>query len=577
MKKRTVQGASEIFILPPSAFRLACRVAAFLVSFLCAFVAPAVAQGEKKQGGTSTPPAIRVAPEAPVFDEEERRAELVARRARVAQEVGTTGVLVLFSAEPRVYSGDTDYPYRQENNFYYLTHLRQPGATLVLLPGNHAHGEILFLPRRSATAEAWSGAMYSAGEARRLSGIKEIWDSREFAPFMEALAKRQPYRPKPEAVLLSENSARESQASGSTSATASTANPQSSETPASGFEALFAASARKEAALYLLVPVREADTGKFGDSREWRREQRFAESWTKSASGFPVRSAFHLFAVMRLRKSPSELRRLQHAIDITIEAMGRAMAVAGRLSREYEVEAEVLYAFKRRGADSPGFPSIIGAGQNATTIHHADLHGILKPADLLLIDIGAEFDHYTADITRTFPLSGRFTPAQADVYRVVLDAQDAAFRAVRPGATLTDIHNAAVEALKDGLLRLGLITNRNSGQYFIWFPHGTSHWLGMDAHDIGYGNARLEPGMVLTVEPGLYIRADALERLPRTPENEKLIAAVRPAFEKYKNIGVRIEDDALVTPDGYRNLSAALPRTIPEIESFIERASREMR
>jgi Xaa-Pro aminopeptidase len=519
---------------------------------------------------------IRVAPPAPVFDDEERRAELVARRARVAQEVSATGVLVLFSAEPRVYTGDTDYPYRQENNLYYLTHLKQPGATLVLLPGNQAHGEILFLPRRNPTAEAWGGAMYSAEEARRLSGVREIWDSREFAPFMEALSKRQPYRPKPEAVLLSDAPARTSQAADASSRSASTANAQSAETPASGFEALFAASARKEAALYLLVPLRDADTGAFGDAREWRREQRFAESWTKTASGFNVRSAFHLFAVMRLRKSPSELQRLQHAIDITTEAMGRAMAVAGRLSREYEVEAEVLYTFRRRGADSPGFPSIIGAGANATTIHHTDLQGAIKPNDLLLMDIGAEFDHYTADITRTFPLSGRFTPAQADIYRIVLDAQEAAFKAVRPGATLSDVHNAAVEALKDGLLRLGLITNRNSAQYFIWFPHGTSHWLGMNAHDIGYGNAPLEPGMVLTVEPGLYIRADALERLPRTPENEKLIEAVRPAFEKYKNIGVRIEDDALVTPEGYRNLSAALPRTIPEIESFVERASRTM-
>ena len=280
---------------------------------------------------------------------------------------------------------------------------------------------------------------------------------------------------------------------------------------------------------------------------------------------------------MRLRKSASEVQRLQHAVDITSEALGRAMAMAGRAEWEYEVEAEVEYTFKRRNADFWGYPSIVGCGPNATTLHYNESQGRVKPGDLMLMDVGAEYDHYTADITRTFPVSGKFTPAQADIYNVVLAAQEAGMRAARPGATKSEVHNAATEVIKDGLLKLGLITDRNSMQYRMWFMHGTSHWLGMNVHDVGSGDPKLEPGMVFTNEPGIYIRGDALDYLPKTPENDKLIAAIRPAFEKYKNIGVRIEDDVLITADGHRNLSQAIPRTIADIEAFIARASSDLR
>ncbi len=166
----------------------------------------------------------------------------------------------------------------------------------------------------------------------------------------------------------------------------------------------------------------------------------------------------------------------------------------------------------------------------------------MQPGDLLLIDAAAEYDHYSADVTRTFPASGKFTPAQAEVYNVVLAAQEAAFRAIKPGARLSDVHNAAAEVIKDGLLRLGLITERNSlAQNRVWFMHGTSHWLGMNVHDVSArGDDRLDTGMVFTVEPGIYVRPDALDNLPKTPETEKFIAAVRPAFEKYR--GHRRED-----------------------------------
>jgi Xaa-Pro aminopeptidase len=329
---------------------------------------------------------------------------------------------------------------------------------------------------------------------------------------------------------------------------------------------------KNEAGLYIMLPSREPD------SREYKQEQNLASQWVRVGTGFNVHTAAPIFAEMRLRKSPMELQLLQHAIDITTEAFGRSMAVAGRSQWEYEVEAEVEYTFKRRNADQWGYPSIVGCGPNATTLHYVESQGRITPGNLLLMDVGAEYGHYTADVTRTFPVGGKFTPEQAAVYQIVYDAQEAAARATKPGAVFpNDIHGAALEVVKDGLLRLGLITDRESDQYRIWFMHGTSHWLGMNVHDVGGRGVKLEPGMVFTNEPGIYIRGDALDYLPKTPENEKFVAAVRPAFEKYKNIGVRIEDDMLVTADGVRGLTAALPRSIPDIESMIARASRELK
>jgi Xaa-Pro aminopeptidase len=500
----------------------------------------------KKAVKSVPPPAIREAPPAPVFTDEERAAELAARRARVAERIGQKSVLVLFSAEPRLYTNDVDYEFRQENNLFYLTNLNQRGATLVIAPGGTPR-EILFLPRRNPARETWDGYMYSPEQARRLSGVSEIWDAKEFEPFMRAVRTRQGYRPQPDAVLLSEQR----------------------QGPA--LDPLFAAMTEYDASLYLLLPPAD-------NSREFRQEQDYAATWARAATGLNVRSAWPIFVELRSRKSPLELRLLQHAVDISIEAHQRAQAVAPRARTEYEVEAEIDYTYRRRNADNWGYPNIVGCGPNATTLHYNESQGQVRPTDLILIDSAAEYQHYTADVTRTFPAGGKFTAAQTDIYNVVLAAQEASFKAIKPGASaIGDVHNASAEVIRDGLLRLGLITDRNSEQYRIWFMHGTSHWLGMNVHDVGVRGAKLEPGNVFTVEPGIYIREDALEHLPKTPEMERFIAAVRPAFEKYKGIGVRIEDDVVVTADGYRNLSAALPRTIPEIEAFMARARNEIR
>ena len=527
---------------------------AFVLVAVCASLAilqPAdVSVGAKAERAVAS--NIRITPPAPVINSKERIAELTERRQRVAEKLGPQSLLILFSTEPRIYSNSVNYPYRQENNLYYLTYLKQKNATLVLLPGNTKVREILFLPRRNPLTETWDGHMYTPEEAYERSGVREIWDATEFDPFIKALRNRQPYLPKPGNVFRSDQP------------------PTTTLTNDHGFTTLFDAAAKGEAGLFMLVPREE-------NSREYKYEQRFAVDWAKTASGFSIKNAWPIFTEMRLVKSPMELRIMQHAIDISIEAHQRSWAAAGNAKWEYEVDAEVAYTFKLRNAFNWGYPDIVGCGPNATTLHYNESQGPVKPGELLLMDVGAEYDHYTADITRTFPVNGEFNPAQAAVYQIVYDAQEAGARASKPGATLSDVNRAATEVIKDGLLKLGLITDRNSNQYRLWFMHGTSHWLGMNVHDVG-GGAKFVPGVVFTNEPGIYVRLDALDYMAfgwNQGDWEKFKTAVRPAFEKYKGIGVRIEDDMLITPDGVRWLSEALPRKINEIEDFIAKARRQ--
>ena len=491
---------------------------------------------------------VRTTPKPPVIEEKERLTELAQRRARVASEIGAKSMLILFSTEPRVYARDVDYEYRQENNLHYLTNLNQPDATLVLMPGNPKFPEILFLPRRDPAAETWTGHMYSPEEANRISGVKEIWAASEFEPFVRAITNRQPYFPKAGQVLFG------------TPAPATIPIPH-------GYESLTGAATKNDAQIFLLLP-------RDSDNREYKREQKFASDWARTDSGYSIRSAARIFSQLRLRKSPLELKLLQHAIDITTEAQQRAWLAALTAKWEYEVDAHIIFTFKLRNADHWGYPSIVGCGPNATTLHYIESQGEVKPDDLLLMDVGAEYKHYTADVTRTIPVSGKFTPAQAELYQIVYDAQEAAAQAARPGALISDVDRAATEVIKEGLLKIGLITDRNSNQYRIWFMHGTSHWLGMNVHDVGDYGTKLEPGMVFTIEPGIYVRPDALEYLPgrwKAEDWEKFKNAIRPAFEKYKGMGVRIEDDMLVTADGRQWMTSALPRKIADIEGFMAR------
>lgn len=466
------------------------------------------------------PTKVLITPPAPKFTDAERHAELAKRRAAVAAKMADNSVMVLMSAEPKLYTNDVDYVYRQENNLYYLTALKQNHATLVIAKSGGNVTETLFLPKRNALRETWEGKMYSREQAAAVSGLTNIVDSTERKAFLDDLKAKK-------------------------GASASTAN------------------------VYLLLPDGENDTN---GKREFAQELAFS----KELAGFKVENAQPIFAELRHIKSPYELKLMQHAIDITTEAQMRSMATVGRASWEYEVHAEVEYTFRRRNADHWGYPSIVGCGGNATTLHYVESQGPVKKGDLLLMDVGAEYEHYTADVTRTFPVNGKFSKEQAEIYQIVFDAQEAVAKATKPGVTFGQLNQIATNTVRDGLFKLGLITDKNSNQHRIWFMHGLGHWLGMNVHDVGDYGAKLAPGMIYTNEPGIYIREDALDNLPNTPEMNAFKEKVRPMFEKYKNIGVRIEDDMLVTDTGVEWMTGKLPRTIADIEGFMATAPKSV-
>ncbi len=261
---------------------------------------------------------------------------------------------------------------------------------------------------------------------------------------------------------------------------------------------------------------------------------------------------------MRLYKSPDELDVQRRAADITALAHIAAMEAARPGVHEYEIEGLIDYTFRKHGATGPGYPSIVGGGANATILHYVENSATLQGGQLLLVDAGGEVDGFTADVTRTFPVGGRFSPAQRRLYEAVLDTQIAAIEAVKPGATLEAIHEQVVASLTRRLVELGILDGDpaalvEAGAFKPYYMHRTSHWLGMDVHDVGFysieGAARpLEPGMVLTIEPGLYVAEDAA------------------APEEFRGIGVRIEDDIVVTATGYDNLTAKTPKSVADIE-----------
>ncbi|HEV7701766.1 MAG TPA: aminopeptidase P N-terminal domain-containing protein [Pyrinomonadaceae bacterium] len=456
------------------------------------------------------PLAPFVTPSSPQFSDAERQAELARRRAAVEAKMVDNSVLVMMSAEPKLYTNDVDYVFRQENNLYYVTALKQGGSTLVITKKGGVFTETLYLPKRNPRAETWTGHMFAADEAARISGIKDVVESSKRAAFLDGL------KAKSDAAITT---------------------------------------------VYLLLPDSERDSD---GMREFRQES----DLSKALTGYTVTNAQPIFAELRQIKSPYELKMLQHAIDITTEAQERAWIGADKAKMEYEVQADVEYVFRKRNADYWGYPSIVGCGPNATTLHYEESQSPVVKGSLILMDVGAEYEHYSADVTRTFPVSGKFSREQAEIYQIVYDAQEAAAKVTKPGATMSQLSAAADDVIKDGLFRLGLITNKSSNQYRIWFMHGLGHWLGMNVHDVG-STSKLAPGMTYTNEPGIYIRADALDYLPDTPENKAFIEKVRPAFEKYKNIGVRIEDDMLITPTGVEWMTGKLPRKLSEVEAFI--------
>ena len=438
--------------------------------------------------------------------------DLKLRRTLVMQETGGRSMVILFSGTPRNYSNDVNYPFRQENNLYYLTGINQTGITLVLIPDDTDQREILFLPERDPSAEIWTGHMLSHEEAQLISGINHIRNTNDFESFLETRLNT------------------------------------------------YAQESADSTDVWMLIGKHALQKQLFG------KEHAYGRALKKRHSNIKLKDVTPVFDDTRLVKSDYELQQLRSAIDITGEAHRKVMNTVQPGIYEYQLDGLIYNTYRRYGAHS-GFPSIVGSGPNATTLHYEANARQMHEGELVLLDIGAEVGHYSADITRTVPVSGTFSTEQRAIYDLVFQAQEAAMDLVRPGATIGDLHNRALEVIKTGLKRLGLITDTSGRQYRMWFMHGTSHFIGLDVHDVGNRDTVFLPGMVLTVEPGIYIREDALDHLEDTPENRQLKKDIHHAFQLYKNIGIRIEDDVLVTETGYELLSGSAPREMGSVIS----------
>ncbi len=424
------------------------------------------------------------------------------RRKQYADAIGKDAVAVIHSPPERIRNGDAHYLFRQSSDLYYLSGFAEPEATLILRPGADSEQFVLFVRPSDPDREIWDGRR--AG----LEGAKEKYGADAAYPSSE-LGQRIPD-------LLA--NARELHYS-------------------LGIDPLFD---RKICSTLAALRSRER--------RGMRAPSKVVDP----------RTVLH---EMRLHKSEDELAILRKAADISAEAHVAAMKAARPGATEYQLEALINYTFRRHGGIGPGYTTIVGGGENATILHYIDNERDLRDGELVLIDAGCELDYYTADITRTFPVNGRFTPPQRQVYELVLHAQKQAVDAVRPGATLDEIHEQCVATLTEGMIELGLLEGPVSariedGSYKRYYMHRTSHWLGMDVHDVGaYTDSereprKLEPGMVVTIEPGLYIPSS----------NDTGPAELR-------GIGVRIEDDIAVTATGNENLSVATPKEIDDVEA----------
>ncbi len=431
--------------------------------------------------------------------------EFAARRQRLMRSMRAPGggrCAAIFAAGHEVLrNGDVHYQFRQTSTFYYLTGFEEPDAVAVLLPGAKEPYTLFVRPRDPSRA-IWDGPRAGVDGAITDHGADAAHPIEELSTHLPRLI-----------------------------ADAGT--------------------------VYFSIgsddPVGEIVT----DAVQRRRGA--PNTVEQIADPFP------LVAGMRLRKSAGEVRLLQQAIDVTGAGIAAAIAATRPGMHEYQVKAVLEAEYRRHGSPRDGFPAIVASGANCCVLHYPLARERIEDGDLLLIDTGAESGYYGADVTRTFPANGRFTAAQREVYEIVLDAQTAAIEAIAPGVAFDDVHAAALRVLIAGLRRLGVLAGRTDrlirdAAHRPYFMHGTSHWLGLDVHDVGDyrdGDAStvLRPGMVLTVEPGLYFGRGA--RAPR----------------RLKGIGVRIEDDVLVTRSGRRNLSAAIPSDPDELETMVGAAT----
>lgn len=443
--------------------------------------------------------------------------DLAARRAKTASALGPSTMLVLWSAPPRVYSGDMDYEYRQESNLLYLSGIEQPDTIVVLRSdAPAAERASLFVRMADPFRELWEGHILTLDEVSSRSGVTAVTAEKTtegFDRFVDRIFAS-PDRPSRLAVLAS------------------------IDTPPTPDEQPHLAWARSIAQRYPDVKIV---------------------------------SAASVLSAQRQIKTEYEQQVLRRSAAISAEAHIAGMKAARPGRWEYEVEAAIEYRFHDAGALSPGYPSIVASGPNATTLHYEQSTRQMQAGDLLLVDAAGSYQGLTADITRTYPVNGRFSTDQRALYELVLEAQRAGIAAATPGASADDVTKAVRRALGAGLLRLGLVTdphaaNGDSAQIDLWCPHGPIHGIGMDVHE---PIDRLVPGVAFVVEPGVYVRSDTFAHLSADPAQAALVRAIAPAVARFRDLGVRVEDSFLMTPAGPENLSAAAPRAVRDIEKIV--------
>lgn len=432
--------------------------------------------------------------------------EYARRRKALMSQMEPGSIAILPAAPVHARNRDTEYPYRQDSDFQYLTGFPEPEAVMALIPGRE-HGEyVLFCREKDVERELWDG--YRAGQTGAVAdyGADDAFPIADIDDILPGLIEG------------------------------------------------------RERVYYALGANHEFDMQLTGWIQAIRSKTRLGAEPPKEFVALD-----HLLHDMRLYKSAAEVRVMQAAADISAEAHVRAMQACRPGMYEYQLEAELQYTFMRHGSRAPAYSSIVAAGANACILHYTENTAQIRDGDLVLIDAGCELDCYASDITRTFPANGRFSPEQRAIYDLVLRAQAAAFEAIGPGRTWNEAHDATVRVITEGLVELGLLAGDPeeliaSGGYRPFYMHRAGHWLGMDVHDVGEyrvgGEWRvLEPGMVMTVEPGIYI----------APDNQQVAA-------RWRGIGIRIEDDVLVTRDGHQILTGKVPREAEEIEALMAAA-----
>ena len=426
-----------------------------------------------------------------------------AKRRRRLMDMMDEGSIALVPASPvRPRNRDVEFPYRPDSNFYYLTGFGEPEAVAVFMPGREQGEFVMFCRERDPAAEQWHGTRLGLEGACERHGADDAFPIGDIDDILPGLLED------------------------------------------------------KSRVYCAMGHYQEFDQRVLA----WVARVRGGARSSGGLGEFVMLD--HLVHEMRLFKSKAEIGAMSKAAEVSAAAHERAMRICRPGMSEYQIEAELLHEFIRAGCRSAAYPSIVAGGANACTLHYTDNSDRLRGRDLLLIDAGAEYDFYASDITRTFPVGGRFSRAQRDVYSVVLAAQEAAIDTVAPGRTVDDVHNAAVRVLVEGLVGLGALKGRvkriiEKEKYKRFYMHRTGHWLGMDVHDVGDYRIDdqprvLEPGMVMTVEPGLYV----------APGDEK-------APKRLRGIGIRIEDDVLVTESGREVLTSAVPKSIDGIEAIV--------